>query len=1091
MSFSTYLHRVSCFLGVFLSLFSWAQSKQQVEFIRQKSDIQSLVELKERFNNESKLDKQKAIQKAKENQWNITISNPNGSFDELMALLPDGTPLYYTLHNTDAANSTRTNHLQVNGSLNLNLTGSGMIGGIWDGGPLRTTHQEFQGRAEVGDGVFELNNNSFHMTHVTGTVAAAGIVTIAKGMATEVNIRAFDWSNDMSEVTQEIINNGLLLSNHSYGNRLITSPTWFVGAYSNQARNWDEIHYAAPYYLMVTSAGNDGNNQNQDPSSFGFDKLMGNKNSKNNLVIANAQDATVTQNGTLINVQISSSSSQGPTDDNRIKPDITGNGTQLFSSNSESDDDYATYSGTSMSGPNVMGSLLLLQQYYEQRNGRYMRSATLKGLVCQTADDAGLLGPDPVFGWGLLNAKAAAETIQQNGISSFISEETLENNESFSISVFSNGLSPLMASITWTDVPGVANSGNLNDTTPALVNDLDIRITKDETTFFPWKLDALPTSLATRSSDNSVDNVERVQIDNPSAGIYTITITHKGSLVFNKQDFSLIVTGVSSNFAVLPLGEDQVICNTETLQIPVQINITNSNPVTLSALNIPEGTNISFNTNPVFESSEIIATLSNLNNLEAGNYSFSLSGNDGSEIETRVVNFNLYSSDFEPLNMVSPSNGATGIASSVVFTWESNVNVESYRLQVSESPNFNTLLVELETTETQFMFQNLLPANVYYWRVIPQNRCGFDEEVTIYSFQTGLQDCEIAPFSSTDASLAGIGDFAGAQGEVSIVVTENFPIAKLEVWLDITHSWVQDLTLYIEGPQEIGSPRFTLLEEACGGEDDILATFSDNGVIVACGQNPEPAIFGTFIPQDYLANFNNLMSAGVWKVIGIDNYNNDGGFINMATLNFCKTVTIQQNMTFNSNIIQTETNSSKLIDQTDIQVISQNQTPENHLYTLVAIPEKGILKKNNQTLELGDTFTQNDVNNGLIFYENSENTETTDFFRVDILNSIDAWLPNQEVWITIEEPLSQPDFQETVSKVYPNPSQGFVTVQMPENDAQSSIVIVDLQGRKILSLQTNEKSFNINLNHLPDGLYILYVSNENQLFTHKINLYRK
>lgn len=1077
----------------FLSCLLWAQTPDQKNFIQSKSDIPLLIQLQKQFENQEKIEKERAIQKAKQNQWDMTITNPDGSFDELMALLPDGTPLYYSLHNTDAANSTRTNHLQTGGSMNLNLTGLGMLGGVWDGGPLRTTHQEFQGRAEVGDGNFELNNNSFHMTHVTGTVAAGGVVDIAKGMANQANIRAFDWSNDLSEVTQEIINNGLLLSNHSYGNRLITSPTWFVGAYSNPSRNWDQVHFAAPYYLMVTSAGNDGNNTNQEPSTFGFDKLMGNKNSKNNLVIGNAQDAVVAPNGSLISVQINSSSSQGPTDDNRIKPDITGNGTQLFSSNSNSDDDYATYSGTSMSGPNVMGSLLLLQQYYQQLNGRFMRSATLKGLVCHTADDAGLPGPDAIFGWGLLNSKAAAETITQNGLGSLISEETLQNNDTFSISVFSNGLQPLLASITWTDVPGVANTGNLNDTTPALVNDLDIRITKDDETFFPWKLATLPTSFATRTSDNSVDNVERIQIDNPLPGNYTITVSHKGSLVFDKQNFSMVVTGVSSNFAVLPQGEDQIICNTDALQIPVQINKTNNLPVTLSGINIPSGTNVSFSTNPVTESTEVVATLSNLNNLEAGNYSFSLSGNDGAETETRIVQFQLFRSDFQPMNLVLPLDEATGIATSAVFSWESDINVESYRFQISENPNFESQLVNEETTETQFLFQNLQQNSVYYWRVIPQNRCGFDEGVVVFSFQTGTEDCEISAFSSTDTSLAEIGDFAGAQGEVPIEVTENFSIANIEVWVDISHTWVQDLTLYLEGPAEIGSPRFILMQEACGSEDDIEAIFSDSGVPIECSQNPTPAIFGTFIPQESLANFNNLPSVGTWRVIAIDNYNSDGGFINMATLSFCRSVAVPQNMNFNSEVILAETNTNKIIDNDEILVTTPSLNPENHVYTLVAVPEKGWLKKDNVNLEIGAFFTQNDINNGLISYENIETLETTDSFKININNTQNAWLPNQEVMIEIFDPLSQSDFQISTfeTKIFPNPTSGFLNVQLPDNEATSFLLVTDLQGRNIQSIKTNQKTIELDLYHLPDGLYLLQISNENNVFTHKISLHRK
>lgn len=1085
------IYRINLFvLGFLFTIQSvWAQTPKQKTVILEKSDVPTLIQLQKSFEIQQKTEKEKAIQTAKLKQWDLTISHPNGSFDELMALLPDGTPIYYTLHNVDAAISTRTNHLQTGGSMNLNLTGNGMLGGVWDGGPLRTSHQEFQGRAVVGDGNLELNNNSFHMTHVTGTVAAGGVNPLAKGMANQANIRAFDWTNDISEVVSEIINNGLLLSNHSYGNRLSTSPTWFIGAYSNPSRNWDQVHFAAPYYLMVTSAGNDGNNTNDEPSTFGFDKLMGNKTSKNNLVIGNAQDATVAPNGTLINVEISSGSSQGPSDDNRIKPDIAGNGTQLFSSNSESDDDYATYSGTSMSGPNVMGSLLLLQQYYEQLNGSFMRSATLKGLVCHTADDAGLLGPDPVFGWGLLNCKTAAETIAENGLKSFISEETLSNNESFTMTVTTDGLQPLLASITWTDVPGVANAGNLNDTTPALVNDLDIRITKDSDTFFPWKLAPIATGLATRTNDNAVDNVERVQIDNPAAGTYTVTVTHKGVLMNLQQNFSLIITGINSTFALLPQGEDQIVCNHETLEIPIQINKTTNATVTLSASDLPAGSSISFSNNPVTTSGIIVATIDNLTDIPAGDYSFTLSGNDGAETETRNISFKLFRSDFEPMNLILPENESVGMATSTVFEWESNINIESFVFQLSENPNFQTLLADVETTETQFLYTNLEENKVYFWRVIPKNRCGSGIDVTTNSFQTGSKDCNVASFSSTDTSLATIGDFSGAQGEVPIQVTENFSIANMEVWVDISHSWVQDLTLYLEGPAEIGSPRYILIQEVCGSEDDIVATFSDEGIPVECGENP--AISGTFLPLEPLANFNNLMSQGTWKLIAIDNYNNDDGFINMATLNFCKSVSNAQNISFNTTLIQTEINSTKIINSTEIQANSPSQNSESHFYTLVELPQKGILKKENNSLLLGDVFSQAEIDLGHISYENDQNEETTDAFKLNITNNANAWLPNQEVLIQINESLSQSSFQLSDFKVFPNPTQGQISVQLPNDSSKSQLNITDLQGRSILNTETHSAEITLNIENMPDGLYLLQIINENQIFTHKIILNTK
>jgi hypothetical protein len=321
---------------------------------------------------------------------------------------------------------------------------------------------------------------------------------------------------------------------------------WWMGAYTSGAREIDDIAYTHPEYLIVHSAGNSGTQSYEGGLFSGYDKLTGDKNAKNNLVIANSRllidPFTAEYTGFVIN----SSSSQGPTDDLRIKPDLAGVGTALYSP--VSGDGYATYTGTSMSAPNVTGTLALLQQYYKQLRGVYMKAATLKGLVCLTAeDDAATAGPDPIFGWGLLDAKKAAELIQNHDVGSAIIDElTLNTNDTFTLNFTAQAGDKLMAVICWTDVPGVSVSGedNLNNSTPILINDLDLRITKDGITFFPWKLDFNSGSgFSNSKADNSIDNVERIDIAAPVAGEYTLTVSHKGTLVDEIQNFSLILTG--------------------------------------------------------------------------------------------------------------------------------------------------------------------------------------------------------------------------------------------------------------------------------------------------------------------------------------------------------------------------------------------------------------------------------------------------------------------------------------------------------------------------------------------------------------------
>ena len=196
-----------------------------------------------------------------------------------------------------------------------------------------------------------------------------------------------------------------------------------------------------------------------------------------------------------------------------------------------------------VSAPNVTGSLILLQEYYNDLYNSFMRSSTLKGIALHTADDAGRPGPDEVFGWGLLNSKKAAETIAQT--TSSVEELTLSQGQTITRTVTANGLEELKASITWTDVPGQVADNNLNSSTPVLVNDLDIRVTRNSDTYLPWRLDFFnPTGDAIKA-DNNVDNVERVDVENTVANAeYTVTITHKGSLTNSSQDFALVITGI-------------------------------------------------------------------------------------------------------------------------------------------------------------------------------------------------------------------------------------------------------------------------------------------------------------------------------------------------------------------------------------------------------------------------------------------------------------------------------------------------------------------------------------------------------------------
>ncbi len=1003
-------------LAFIISNAIYSQTPKQVEQIIANYDLKKGEELYKQFKQREQTEKQKALTFAKKNDIPVFKKNKSGGFDELMYLLPSGEPIYYSTDNVDAATSTRVNFLRSGGGLGLNLTGTGMVPRMWDGGPIHN-HQEYAGRITMVDGTTR-NTNSFHAIHVMGTIIASGVQANARGMAYQATGRSFEWNDDESEAISEAMQ-GMLLSNHSYGVPVgsVTGTPWYIGAYSQEAYNWDVIAYNFPYYLAVMSAGNDGNTNNPSPTTAGYDKLNGNKNAKNNLVVANAQDATI--NGTtgaiISGGNINTGSSEGPSDDRRIKPDITGNGTGLYSCGSGSGTggtttQYSSLSGTSMAAPNVTGTLTLVQQHYYNVNGSFMKAATLKGLACHTATDRGRTGPDAIYGWGYLDAKSCVETISNNGLTSWISEETLNQGETFTMQVIAQGGgTPLLGSITWTDVPDASkiNSGTLNESDPDLTNDLDIRITQGASTFYPWRLQNNAGANATRNSDNDVDNVERVNIDSPTSGqVYTITVTHKGTLADGPQNFALVVTGITSDFTFSTTSNAITACsNAGNAVYNFDFEKIGGPAVNLSANNVPAGANLNFSQNSINANGTFSVTISNLTSVAAGTHEIEIIGDNGSETETKKIYLTVYHSDFSSYPQVtnSPSNGATGISTSPTFTWTANDNAESYDIEVATNPDFSSIVHSSNETGTSLQINGLSGETVYYWRVTPVNQCATGNPSETKAFQTGTLNCSYSYTNNTSLGInntvdnSGIG--LGAGWSVSTIsVPDNFTVGNVDMDLQLTHTYIQDLTMYLEAPD---FTYIVLAEEPCGDNDDIDAKFIDGGNAISCATGAGADLSGNVQPDEPMSTFQNVNSNGDWLLYVKDNYNGDNGSIDSWTLNLCSLAPITDTPSLANNGITTLTNSSYEVLTTDIEASTTAETANQQTYTVVSLPNLGSLELNSSPLNIGDTFTQLDVDNGLLDYINSESTANTTSFIVDIKNAANGWLGNQTVAVSI------------------------------------------------------------------------------------------
>ena len=747
----------------------FSQTKDDKKNILKNTNVSFLSKLAERETIQFFENKKRAENFAKIYNWPLTTLK-DSVFSELIDVTKDLKPIYVSTFNKGAGITSRANKLHSGGSLGLNINGENMTAAVWDAGNGMPNHELFTNRMLVKDGT---TYSHYHSAHVAGTIMGAGQFQNgeAKGMAFKANLDSYDWNDDKAEIAVAAAN-GLLLSNHSYGRNpyFVSEAEW--GKYDVQSQTCDDIMFNAPYYQFVCAAGNSRGSANT--SKNGYDVISGHALSKNGITVGAVNELLNYTNAS--SVQMSSFSSWGPSDDGRIKPDICAKGVDTFSASDASTSSYTTLSGTSMASPSVAGTLLLFQQYYKQLNNSFMKAATLKGLMIHTADEAGAsAGPDYSFGWGLINAEKAADVIKKNKLQSQILENTLSNNTSFSLGVNALGTEPLIATLCWTDPKGNLPDSITDSPNPNLINDLDIRITKNSSVTYPWKLNPANLSGAAIQGDNIVDNVEKVAINNPT-GSYSITVTHKGNLVNNLQNYSLIISGVTAkDFWITGLENSKFICDGSSsvsyaFNLQTKSNFTDT--VSLSTINLPAGITATFTLQTLTASGAFGLNLTNLSALLPGVYNFTVKGTSAFDFFETQVTLTISSPAIANVVKTIPADNAFSVALPASFGWIADTNAQSYDIEIATDINFTTIVQSVNTAQNSFISTVLTNNNTYFWRVKSKNICGVGTFSAPFRFNTvcGLPNNITANTVTTNSAVLSWTDtFLPNSWEVEIV----------------------------------------------------------------------------------------------------------------------------------------------------------------------------------------------------------------------------------------------------------------------------------------------------------------------------------
>jgi Subtilase family len=416
-----------------------------------------------------------------------------------------------------------------------------------------------------------------HGSHVAGTVAGDNFATpllhdTADGMAPGAKLVIQDGGYqvdvcadlpgigcavvDLNPIFQQAYDQGARLHTNSWGDK---EDAAIQNDYSAGSQDVDEFMWNHKDFLIFFAAGNSGN--------IASSNIVSSPSTAKSAVSVGA-----TQRSTNA-FSMASFSSCGPTDDGRIKPEVTVPGSSIISANADNNTatnncNTKSTSGTSMATPGAAGLTALIRQYYmdgwypsglaNALDGFTPSAALLRATLVNSGQNmTGTTAmPANCQGWGrvlldnALSFAPEARKLFARDDGSFASGSTNEVR-TFPLTVTSSA-EPLKVTLAWTDFPSTPAAN------PHLNNDLDLTLTGPAGTVL-GNVFSGGVSAAGGTADRR-NTLEQVLLAAPATGAYTVTV-RSFNVPNGPQPFALVATGaLSVNLAPLAdAGTDQIV----------------------------------------------------------------------------------------------------------------------------------------------------------------------------------------------------------------------------------------------------------------------------------------------------------------------------------------------------------------------------------------------------------------------------------------------------------------------------------------------------------------------------------------------------
>ena len=508
-----------------------------------------------------------------------------------------------------------------------------------------------------------------------------------------------------------------------------------------------------------------------------------------------------------------------------------------------------------------------------------------------------------------------------------------------------------------------------------------------------------PDVLATQVPNTGSSNITVPFVFTDQARVMVIG---SDNIFFDISNENFIITDptfrliINNNIEVACLGEDV------NYEISLISFLDYDEEVTFSTQGAPEGIELQFAsvTSPSVGSN--VLTILGASNLDAGTYLFDIIGESVDTLMSMPVQL-IILEQLQPTTLNTPPNGSTQLPTNgVALEWNILGGEEEFLVELSTDPGFSNTVTIANTPESILDLDALSGSTVYYWRVKGINQCEEGEFGPTYAFQTSIMDiCE--RYSSSDNFPIAIPPDITSQLEISNADVGNY----VKVNLDILHEYVGDISATLIAPDgdEIilfDQPGIENSQYGCNNADMLVSLYdgAENTAedLADTCEDVSPTISGDYQPLNSLAAFSTSDVNGTW-ILDIDDafVQADDGSLQSWSIDICRAIEPGV-VSVEKEILLVAQGLSEIISQ---EILETSGESELVTYTILTLPVKGTLQINNLDAAIGNTFTQSDVNNGLITYIHSGIDAEGDSFTFDIVDGNSNWLPGQVQEIAI------------------------------------------------------------------------------------------